>query len=82
MRIDYDGDTDTLRIVLRDVAVRESEEERSGVILDYDAAGKLAALEVLDAATRIETVDGVQLRLRQSAKLSDAAESKDEPINI
>lgn len=74
MRIDYDGETDTLRIVLRDAAVRQSEEERSGVILDYDAEGQLIALEVLDASTRVDTVDGVQLRVRQSAKLSDAAE--------
>lgn len=74
MRIDYDAETDTMRIVLKDAPVRESEEERSGVILDYDAAGKLVALEILDAATRLDTVDSVQLRVRQSSKLSTAAE--------
>jgi uncharacterized protein YuzE len=55
MRIDYDAETVTLRIVL-DVPVRESEEERSGVIVDYDDSGKLVALEVLDASTRADTV--------------------------
>ncbi len=74
MRIDYDAETDTLRIVLKDTPVRESEEERSGVILDYDATGQLVALEILDAATRVDTVDSVQLRVRQSPRLSDAAE--------
>ena len=74
MRIDYDAETDTLRLVLKDTPVRESEEERSGVILDYDAAGRLVALEILDASTRVDTVDSVQLRVRQSRRLSDAAE--------
>ena len=57
MRIDYDAETDTLRIVLKSTSVCESEEERSGVILDYDATGQLVALEILDAATRLDTVD-------------------------
>ncbi len=74
MRIDYDAETDTLRLVLKDTPVRESEEERSGVILDYDAAGHLVALEILDASTRVDTVDGVQLKVRRSSRLSDAAE--------
>ena len=74
MRIDYDAETDTLRIVLKDTPVRKSEEERSGVILDYDATGQLVALEILDASTRLDTVDSVQLRVRHSSRLSDAAE--------
>ena len=74
MRIDYDTETDTLRIVLKDTPVRKSEEERSGVILDYDATGQLVALEILDASTRLDTVDSVQLRVRHSSRLSDAAE--------
>ena len=74
VRIDYDAETDSLRIVLRDVPVRESEEERSGVILDDDTDGKLVALELLDASTRVDTVDAVQLKVRQPAKISDAAE--------
>ena len=74
MRIDYDAETDTLRVVLKETPVRESEEERSGAILDYDTTGQLVALEILDAATRVDTVDSVQLRVRQSRRLSDAAE--------
>lgn|GEM_PF-2105188 len=44
VRIDYDAETDRLRIVLKEAPVRESEEERSSVILDYDANGQLAVL--------------------------------------
>jgi hypothetical protein len=39
MKITYDAATDTLTVVLRDAAARISEEEKSGVILDYDAEG-------------------------------------------
>ena len=74
MRIDYDAETDTLRVVLKDTPVRESEEELSGVILDYDTIGQLVALEIFDASTRVDTVDSMQLRVPQSPRLSDAAE--------
>lgn len=54
MKLAYDRATDTLTILLKDVPVSESDEERSGVILDYDADGQLVALEVLDASKRID----------------------------
>jgi len=63
MKITYDAGTDTLSVVLRDAHARISAEEKSGVILDYDAAGRLIALEILDASTRVDGVDTVQLQV-------------------
>ena len=63
MKITYDAATDTLTVVLRDATARLSEEEKSGVILDYDAAGRLIALEVLDASARVDGGDTVQLQV-------------------
>ncbi len=63
MKITYDAATDTLTVVLRDAHTRISEEEKSGVILDYDAAGRLIALEIPDASTRVDGVDTVQLQV-------------------
>ena len=76
MKITYDSATDTLTIVLRDAPVRLSEEERSGVILDYDAGDRLIAIEVLDASTRVDRVDTVQLQVtsKPGAKHPAAAE--------
>lgn len=33
------------------------------MILDYDAEGRLIAIEVLDASTRVDGVDTVQLQV-------------------
>ncbi len=54
MRVIYDPHTDTLSVILReDTLVAESDEDRPGVILDYDAQGNLVSLEVLDASRRV-----------------------------
>lgn len=60
MRVVYDSRTDTLTIILRETPIVESDEDKPGVILDYDASGSVVSMEVLDASryvlhpTRIE----------------------------
>ena len=54
MRVKYDEQTDTLTLILRDEAVAESDEDKPGVILDYDADGNLVSIEILEASQRVE----------------------------
>jgi YD repeat-containing protein len=62
MKATYDRRTDTLTLVLReDVKVSESDEDKPGVILDYDADGNLVSIEVLDASKRVSRADRVEL---------------------
>ncbi|MHB8746948.1 MAG: DUF2283 domain-containing protein [Gammaproteobacteria bacterium] len=53
MKVSYDPDVDVLRISFTDAAIAESDEDKPGVILDYDAAGNIVGMEILDASKRI-----------------------------
>ena len=54
MKITYDPEVDVLRIVLNNAEIEESDEEKPGVILDYDKDGNIVGLEILDASKRVE----------------------------
>jgi uncharacterized protein YuzE len=53
MRVVYDPTTDTLTIVLSEAPVAESDEDKPGIVLDYDASGNLVSLEILGASRRV-----------------------------
>jgi uncharacterized protein YuzE len=63
MKVRYDRKTDTLSVILREnVAVAESDEDKPGVILDYDDKGNLVSLEVLDASRRVTDAGKVDFK--------------------
>ena len=54
MKVVYDQENDVLRILFSATAIEESDEDKPGVILDYDRDGNIVGLEVLDASKRVE----------------------------
>jgi len=54
MKVTYDPEVDVLRIIFRNAPIEESDEDKPGVILDYDADGNVVGLEVLNASRRVE----------------------------
>ena len=54
MKVSYDSEVDVLRIRFTSAAIEESDEDKPGVILDYDKDGNVVGLEVLNASQRIE----------------------------
>ncbi|MEZ4710174.1 MAG: DUF2283 domain-containing protein [Caldilineaceae bacterium] len=53
MKVTYDAEMDVLRIILSDAPIEESDEEKPGVIIDYDEQGNVVGLEILDASKRV-----------------------------
>ena len=63
MEVVYDRETDTLTVVLSDAPVAESDEDKPGVILDYDASGNLVSLEILDASQRVKLPSRIEYQV-------------------
>ncbi len=64
MKIDYDQASDILSMLFSSTPVEESDEVKPGVILDYDAAGNVVGIEILDASRRMEDPTAVQLSVK------------------
>jgi uncharacterized protein YuzE len=53
MKIKYDKTTDILYIALTDKPVAESDEDKKGIVLDYDADSNIVGIEVLNASKKL-----------------------------
>jgi len=60
LKVTYDPEVDVLRILLSDAPIAESDEDKPGVILDYDNDGNVVGLEILEASKRITNPRSVE----------------------
>jgi uncharacterized protein YuzE len=64
LKVNYDPNTDTLSVILKEnAAVAESDEDKPGVILDYDEHGDLVSMEILDASRRVTEARKVEFQI-------------------
>jgi uncharacterized protein YuzE len=64
VKLTYDAEVDVLRIVLSDAPIEESDEDKPGVILDYDMDGNVVGLEILEASKRISNPRSVEYAVK------------------
>lgn len=60
MKVTYDSEVDVLRVIFSDARIEESDEDKPGMILDYDAAGNVVGLEILNASQRVDNPRAVE----------------------
>jgi uncharacterized protein YuzE len=64
MKVTYDPNTDSMSVIFKEVVtVAESDEDKPGVILDYDADGNLISLEILDASMRVSETRKIEFQM-------------------
>lgn len=66
MKIKYDPKVDVIRIILKDVEIEESDEETSGIILDFDSNRNVVGIEILQASKRIDNPQAIEYIIAQS----------------
>lgn len=67
MKATYDLRTDSLTVILKEnAAIAESDEDKPGVILDYDEHGNLVSLEILDASRRVTQAHKMEFQTTES----------------
>lgn len=59
MKVTYDAEVDVLQIIFSDAPIKESNEDKPGVIFDYDALGKIVGLEILDASQQMSNLEQI-----------------------
>lgn len=60
MKVIYDPEVDTLRILFSSAPIEEIDEDKPGIILDYDIQGNVVGMEVLEASKRVENPRAVE----------------------
>lgn len=63
MKATYDRKTDSLTVILQENAtIVESDEDKPGVILDYDVKGNLVSLEIVDSSRRVTKAQKIEFQ--------------------
>lgn len=65
MKVTYDRETDSLTIILRDERIKESDEIRPGVIVDFGYDGGVVGFEILGASKVVQKTREIQFAVEE-----------------
>lgn len=65
MRVEYDRETDSMVITLRDERIRESDEVRPGVVADFGYDGGIVRFEILQASKVVQNTKEMQFAVNE-----------------
>lgn len=60
MKIKYDRESDIIYFRFSDKAIFESNEDKAGIIFDYDKSGNIVAIEVIGASKKMGHLNSVE----------------------
>ena len=63
MKVKYDKEVDVLYISFSKNKIKESDEDKPGIILDYDKEGSIVGIEILDASKKMKNPTRVEYEI-------------------
>lgn len=69
MQVIYDKETDTMDLIFREEPVKESDELREGIIIDYGDNGKVVSIEILEASKNITHLKAITYEIKEPLKV-------------
>jgi uncharacterized protein YuzE len=60
MKVKYDKEVDVLYISLNQEQVKESDESKPGIVIDYSDNGNIVGIEILDASKKMQMPNKVE----------------------
>ena len=60
MKVKYDKEVDVLYILFSENKIKESDEDKPGIIIDYDKKGAIVGIEVLNASKKMKNPTKVE----------------------
>jgi len=63
MKVKYDKETDVLYITFSKNKIKESYEDKPGIVIDYDKKGSIVGIEILDASRKMSNPTKVEYEI-------------------
>ena len=63
MKVKYDKENDVMYITLSEEPIKESDESKPGIIIDYSAGNTIVGIEILDASHKMSQPGKVEYEI-------------------